>query len=89
MGFKPETIEKWSILYAIFKQYVKFLYQIYFRLNTHNSKNIPKDEILVYAANHQNALMDALAFITTTKGQHIFLGRADIFKKRIILKNVK
>ncbi len=86
MGFKRETIEKWSLTYAILKPFVKLLYRIYFRIDIHNYKNIPKNEILVFAPNHQNALIDALVFVASTKGQHVFLGRADIFKRYIIQK---
>ena len=49
-------------------------------------ENIPKKGPLVYAANHQNALMDAMAIVATQKHQTIFVARADIFKKPLIIK---
>ncbi len=44
---------------------------------------IPTDP-LIFAPNHQNALMDALAVLFTHKGQPVFLARADIFKRKSI-----
>jgi len=48
------------------------------------SDNINPEYHLIYAPNHQNALMDALAVLFTHKGQPVFLARADIFKKKAI-----
>ena len=47
-------------------------------------ENINPDDHLIFAPNHQNALMDALAVLFTHKGQPVFLARADIFKKKAI-----
>jgi len=83
MGFKRETIEKWSFLYAIAKPMVKFFFKTYYRVSAHNLQNIPKDDIVIFAPNHQNALMDALAVLSIIPGQPIFLGRADIFQNSL------
>jgi 1-acyl-sn-glycerol-3-phosphate acyltransferase len=83
MGFKRETIEKWSFLYAITKPMVKFFYKTYFRVSVHNRQNIPEDGIVIFAPNHQNALMDALAVLSIIPGQPVFLGRADIFQNNL------
>lgn len=48
------------------------------RDNLHN--NMPK----ILAPNHQNALMDALAIVSSTRGHQVYLARADIFKKKFI-----
>lgn len=53
---------------------------------THNKvvvtglENIPKDQPIIFAANHQNALMDPLALVCTNPLQTLWLTRADIFK---------
>lgn len=47
-------------------------------------ENINPDDYLIFAPNHQNALMDPLAVLFTQKGQPVFLARADIFKNRFI-----
>ncbi|MDR2908119.1 MAG: 1-acyl-sn-glycerol-3-phosphate acyltransferase [Bacteroidales bacterium] len=49
-------------------------------------ENIPPKGPLIYAANHQNALMDALAILCTQKHQAVFVARADIFKKPQVAK---
>ncbi len=83
MGFKRETIEKWSFLYALAKPMVRFFYKTYFRVSVHNLQNIPKDDIVIFAPNHQNALMDALAVLSMIPGQPVFLARADIFQSSL------
>jgi len=45
----------------------------------------PKKPIIL-APNHQNALVDALLVATSIKQQPVFLARADIFEKPIIVK---
>ena len=47
-------------------------------------ENINPDHHLIFAPNHQNALMDALAVLFTNSTQMVFLARADIFKKKFI-----
>lgn len=86
MPIKRENIEKRSFFYSLLKPYVNFVTKIYFRTRVHNYKNVPKNEIIIFAPNHQNALMDALAVIATFNSELIFLARADIFKKKAIEK---
>ena len=53
---------------------------------------IPKGKPIIFAPNHQNALMDPLALVCTNPYQSVWLARADIFKsKRVstILKYLK
>jgi 1-acyl-sn-glycerol-3-phosphate acyltransferase len=81
-----ENIEKYSIGYAIIKAVFGFWHNnIYYRkVIVLGRNNINPDYHLIFAPNHQNALMDALAVLFTHKGQPIFLARADIFKKKFI-----
>lgn len=58
----------------------------YRHTNVIGKENIPKKGPLIYAANHQNALMDAMAIVTTQKHQTVFVARADIFNKPLIIK---
>jgi len=58
----------------------------YRNTNVIGEENIPKKGPIIYAANHQNALMDAMAIVTTQNHQTIFVARADIFKKPLIIK---
>lgn len=84
MAISRETIEKKSFFYGLLRPYVDLVTTTYFRTSVNNYENVPKDEIIIYAPNHQNALMDALAILATLKTQPIFLARADIFKKKSI-----
>ena len=86
MAISRETIEKKSFSYGILRPYVDLVTTTYFRTTAHNYENVPKDDIIIYAPNHQNALMDALALLATVETQPVFLARADIFKKKAIAK---
>jgi len=43
---------------------------------------IPSGKPVIFAANHQNALMDALAIIFAARRQIVFMARADIFRQK-------
>ncbi|MFC2151212.1 1-acyl-sn-glycerol-3-phosphate acyltransferase [Bacteroidota bacterium] len=86
MAVNREHIEKRSFFYSLLKPYVDFVTKIYFRTKVNNIKNIPKDDIIIYAPNHQNALMDALAVLATVHTEPVFMARADIFKKETVAK---
>jgi len=81
-----DNIEKYSARYALFKQAVGFWHdRIYYRkIIVVGRENINPESHLIFAPNHQNALMDALAVLFTHKGQPVFLARADIFRKKAI-----
>ena len=86
MSINRETIEKSSIFYTLLKPYVGFVTKTFFRTKSINYDKVPKDDIIIFAPNHQNALMDALAILATVKTEPVFLARADIFEKKIINK---
>ena len=81
-----QNIEKKSKRYAICKALFGFWHNniFYRKVIVLGRDNINYDDNLIFAPNHQNALMDALAVLFTLKGQPVFLARADIFKKKII-----
>lgn len=81
-----KNIERWSFRYGFFKQWIT-LWQnnvFYKKIIVLNKENIPQNGHLIFAPNHQNALMDALAVVTNLKGQPAFLARSDIFNKPFI-----
>jgi 1-acyl-sn-glycerol-3-phosphate acyltransferase len=84
MGRK--NIEEYSKGYALLKAFAGFWHNNFFyrRVIVVGRENINPDHHLIFAPNHQNALMDALAVLFTHKGQPIFLARADIFKRKSI-----
>jgi 1-acyl-sn-glycerol-3-phosphate acyltransferase len=80
------NIEKYSAGYALLKSAANFWHNKFFyrKVIVVGRENFNSDDYLIFAPNHQNALMDALAVLFTLKGQPVFLARADIFKKKFI-----
>jgi 1-acyl-sn-glycerol-3-phosphate acyltransferase len=83
-----ENIEKYSGRYQILKKTVGFWHDnvFYRKVIVLGRDNVKPDKHLIFAPNHQNALMDALAVLFTLRGQPIFLTRADVFKNKFIAK---
>lgn len=81
-----DNIEKYSAGYALLKSVAGFWHNkvFYRKVIILGLDNINPDHHLIFAPNHQNALMDALAVLFTHSGQLIFLARADIFRKKPI-----
>jgi len=81
-----ENIEKYSRGYALLKYVAGFWHNniFYRRVIVVGRENIVPENHLIFAPNHQNALMDALAVLFTHKGQPVFLARADIYKRKSI-----
>jgi 1-acyl-sn-glycerol-3-phosphate acyltransferase len=81
-----ENIEKYSTGYALLKSVAGFWHNnvFYRKVIVLGRENINPNDSLIFAPNHQNALMDALAVLFTVKGQTVFLARADIFKRKTI-----
>lgn len=84
MGRK--NIEKFDLLYEMLRKYVDFWHNhIYYRkVIVYGRENVSYSDHNIFAPNHQNALMDAMAVLCTTKHQPVFLARADIFKKKFV-----
>ena len=81
-----ENIEKYSARYALLKSVAGFWHNnvFYRKVIVLGRENINPDDPVIFAPNHQNALMDALAVLFTNNGQNVFLARADIFKRKSI-----
>lgn len=80
-----KKLEKWSWGYAICKSYFYLFFRVLYRnYSVRGLENIPKNKPLIFASNHQNALMDPLAILFAMPGQPVFLARADIFKNKFI-----
>lgn len=78
---------KWSLGYQLFRYYLSSIFKLFYsRVQSHGTKNIPHGKPIIFAANHQNALMDPLAILFTSPEQSVFLTRADIFNNPILLK---
>lgn len=83
-----ENIEKYSNRYALMKATFQIWHNnvFYRKVIVLGRDNIDYKYPNIFAPNHQNALMDALAVLFTVKGQPIFLARADIFRKKPIAR---
>jgi 1-acyl-sn-glycerol-3-phosphate acyltransferase len=81
-----DNIESYSARYALLKTTANFWHNNFFyrKVIVIGKEYINSGDSFIFAPNHQNALMDALAVLFTQKGQLIFLARADIFRKKLI-----
>ncbi|MDZ7634817.1 MAG: 1-acyl-sn-glycerol-3-phosphate acyltransferase [Bacteroidales bacterium] len=81
-------MEKYDLFYQLLKKYVDFWHNyIYYRkVLAYGKNNIDFSVPTIFAPNHQNALMDAMAVIGTLERQLIFLARADIFKNKFVAR---
>ncbi len=80
-----KKVEKWSLGYAFLKPFIQLAHRlVYKEFHVIGRKNIPRDQPVIFAPNHQNGLMDDMVIVTTAPGQTVFLGRADIFKNWLI-----
>ncbi|GAB1404736.1 hypothetical protein MASR1M74_19150 [Lentimicrobium sp.] len=81
----PPNIAGTSVSYRLLYIVASFFFRLFYRrfivLNRHL---VPKGEQLIYASNHQNALMDALAMLFAARRPVAFLARADMFRKKPI-----
>lgn len=69
------------LLYGALQIYVRWGLHYYFKkIVIHGRENIPSGPV-IFAANHQNALLDALMIVCFNPHTTHFLTRADIFKK--------
>lgn len=74
--------------------YYRFLYAhdyvfhrlFYRRFTVIGYEKIPANTPVIFAPNHQNALMDALAVLFAARRPVAFMARADIFKKPFVAK---
>jgi 1-acyl-sn-glycerol-3-phosphate acyltransferase len=73
--------------YSIIKSIARIVFYLFYRkIHISGKENIPEGGSIIFAANHQNALMDALAVIFTNQYQPVYLARADIFKNPFIAR---
>lgn len=67
--------------------YIITLHELFYKkIVVEGKENIPKEGPLIFAPNHQNALMDPLAVLFTCFRQIVFLARADVFQNKILAK---
>jgi 1-acyl-sn-glycerol-3-phosphate acyltransferase len=80
-------IQDISRSYFAVKFYVDIMFKwAYRRIVFHGKEKLPQDGAIIYAPNHTNTLMDALAVLAMDKTHKVFATRADIFKHPTVLK---
>jgi len=88
-----KKIQDKSFGYELVKSIVQFLYPKFFRqTEIRGLENVPDNEPLIFAGNHQNGVMDPLAIILYQKEPIVYMGRADIFQtalNRVLLRFIK
>lgn len=83
---KLSNVEDYNWLYAVLRIFPGFVHNhiFYKKVYTSGLENIPDEGPVIFAPNHQNALMDALIITSIKNWQPVFMARADIFAKNII-----
>jgi len=80
-----QGVHKRNFFYYMIYPYVKaFFFKFYGKVEVHGLENIPRNEPVIFAPNHQNALMDALILLFSAPQDIVFLARADIFNNRAL-----
>jgi len=81
MAISFNNLEDPSWAYALARIFPTFVhnYIFYKKVYTQGLENIPEDGAVIFAPNHQNALMDALIITSVKNWQPVFMARADIF----------
>ncbi len=74
-------IQDYDFWYTFLRPYVDWYFRHSYR-HCHYAglDNIPSDGSIIYAPNHQNGLMDALAVLALDSKPKVFVARADIFR---------
>ena len=80
------SIEKRSPGYTILKSYVDFCFHRFYNVSFYGKEKIDLTDRMIFAPNHQNALVDALAVLSSFKWQPVFMARADIFGNNTVAR---
>ena len=84
---KKKVKFRWPFFHMVLYAYVYLLHRLYYRrMTVVGIEKIPPDTPVIFAPNHQNALMDALAVLFASRKHIVFMARADIFKKPAVAK---
>ncbi len=84
---KKKNIDDFTIGYFLFYWFEVFCARIFYRkIKVVNKDRIPRKNPVIFALNHENAVMDALVVLNAYRGDILFLARGDAFKNPFILK---
>lgn len=84
---KNKNIDDYSLGYYLIFYYEIFCARIFYRkIQVVNKDRIPGNKPVIFALNHENAVMDALVVLNSYRRNILFLARGDAFKNPVILK---
>ncbi|MBO4530205.1 MAG: 1-acyl-sn-glycerol-3-phosphate acyltransferase [Paludibacteraceae bacterium] len=76
---------KTSLFYSFMRVYTNFIYKRWYStIEINGDINIPEGGPVIFAPNHQNAFIDAMALLSSSPRPVVFWVRADIFSNKII-----
>jgi len=68
------------MFYVLIRSYIRAILFFYFKkTKVVGLQNIPKNEAVLFVANHENALLDSIMLATTNNSKAYFLSRASVF----------
>ncbi len=79
MGARRDIYKRNIVFYALYPYVKSVFFQFYGKVEVTGQEHIPRGEPVIFAPNHQNALMDALIVLFKVPQDMVFLARADIF----------
>ncbi|HET9570028.1 MAG TPA: 1-acyl-sn-glycerol-3-phosphate acyltransferase [Bacteroidales bacterium] len=88
-----KKIQDKQVGYDLIKGFIQFIFPKFYRqIEVRGLENIPEDEPLIFAGNHQNGVMDPVAIIIHQKEPIVYMARADIFRNsflKVLLRFIK
>lgn len=76
---------KTTLYYRVLRVYSNFIYRKWFSsIEINGESNIPEGQPVIFAPNHQNAMIDAMALLSSSPQPVVFWVRADLFKNKIV-----
>jgi 1-acyl-sn-glycerol-3-phosphate acyltransferase len=76
-----------EFFYTLIRAYADSRFKLaYSRVEIVGLENVPKDGAVIFAPNHTNALMDALAVSQISVPPIVYVARADMFRKPLLAK---
>ena len=83
------SIHRRNLIYQLIYPYARtFFFHYYGKVEVRGTKNIPRKAPVIFAPNHQNALMDALIVLFSAPGDVVFLAREEKGKIRELLAGI-
>lgn len=81
---RKKKIYEPNLIYSILRVYTNFIFKRWFNnIEINGLHFIPEGAPVIFAPNHQNALMDAMALLQAAPKPVVFLARADLFKRKL------